>query len=67
MSQQTKHLNPEKLLRISEVLNIIPMGKSTFYAWIQAGKAPQPVRFGTRCSMWRESDIINFIDEYANK
>ncbi|WIV87435.1 helix-turn-helix transcriptional regulator [Proteus appendicitidis] len=43
------------------------MGKSTFYAWIQAGKAPQPIRFGTRCSMWRESDIANFIEKYANK
>ncbi|HEM6840728.1 TPA: AlpA family phage regulatory protein [Providencia stuartii] len=55
----------EKLLHISEVLSIIPIGKSTFYAWIQAGKAPQPIRFGTRCSMWRYSEIINFIENQS--
>ncbi|VEE72847.1 helix-turn-helix transcriptional regulator [Yersinia pseudotuberculosis] len=67
MIQQVKAQQPEKLLRINEVLSIIPMGKSTFYAWVQAGKAPQPIRFGSRCSMWRHADIMRFIEEYANK
>ncbi|MEQ5728895.1 MULTISPECIES: helix-turn-helix transcriptional regulator [Morganellaceae] len=67
MTLHDNHQFSEKLLRLNEVLEIIPMGKSTFYAWIQAGKAPTPVRFGTRCSMWRYRDIIDFINEYANK
>ncbi|HEL4653449.1 TPA: AlpA family phage regulatory protein [Klebsiella pneumoniae] len=56
----------EKLLRINDVLRIIPVGKSTFYAWVQEGKAPQPIRFGSRCSMWRYSDIEAFIAAHTN-
>ncbi|VXC97881.1 Prophage CP4-57 regulatory protein (AlpA) [Enterobacterales bacterium 8AC] len=67
MTQQVNIQQPEKLLRINEVLNIVPMGKSTFYAWVQAGKAPSPVRFGSRCSMWRHADIMKFIEKHANK
>ncbi|MBO1567073.1 helix-turn-helix transcriptional regulator [Yersinia pseudotuberculosis] len=67
ITDKLKNQQSEKLLRINDVLNIVPMGKSTFYAWMQAGKAPQPVRFGSRCSMWRYTDIMKFIEEYANK
>ncbi|ENM1669032.1 AlpA family phage regulatory protein, partial [Escherichia coli] len=36
------------------------------YAWVQEGKAPQPIRFGSRCSMWRYSDIEAFIAAHTN-
>ena len=67
MKNEASRERPEKLLRINDVLDFVPMGKSTFYAWVQAGKAPQPIRFGSRCSMWRHADIMKFIEEYANK
>jgi prophage regulatory protein len=54
-------------LRLPQILDLIPIGKSTWYSWVKKGIAPQPIRFGLRCSMWRHTDIMEFIEEYANK
>jgi predicted DNA-binding transcriptional regulator AlpA len=45
------------LVRLSTILAVIPVSKSTFYAWIAAGKVPRPVRLGSRISAWRVEDI----------
>jgi len=49
----------DRLLKIGEVLKIIPVSKSTWWKWIREGKAPQPIRLGTRCTFWRQSDVTN--------
>jgi len=46
-----------RLLKINEVLKIIPVSKSTWWKWIREGKAPQPIRLGARCTFWRYSDV----------
>ncbi len=54
----------EKLLRIDDVLKIIPVCKSTWYNWIQKEEAPPPVRLGkSRGSFWKEADIIAFVNQ----
>jgi predicted DNA-binding transcriptional regulator AlpA len=50
-----------KLLRITNVLELIPVSKSTWWAWCAAGKAPAPIRLG-RTTCWRYSDILAFIE-----
>jgi predicted DNA-binding transcriptional regulator AlpA len=49
-------LPPTGFLRLPEVLALIPVGKSTLYAWIASGRFPPPVKLG-RCSAWRVEDI----------
>lgn len=57
----------DKLLRLPAVLQIIPVSRSTWYSWISDGRAPKPIKLGTRTSVWRESDIQNFIYDQNKK
>ena len=57
--QRMNSLNSEKrdrLIRLKEVLEIIPVSKSTFWNWVASGRAPASIRLG-RCTCWRLSDI----------
>lgn len=53
---------PGRLLRLPEVLNRLPIAKSTLWAWVKQGKFPAPVRLGPRVTTWRESDVTRFIE-----
>ncbi|WP_313082927.1 AlpA family phage regulatory protein [Pulveribacter sp.] len=45
------------LCRLPQVLTIIPVGRSTWWAGVKSGRFPQPLRLSARCSVWRLSDI----------
>lgn len=49
------------LMRLHEVLQIIPIGKSTWWAGVKAGRYPKSVKEG-RSTFWRVEDIKHFID-----
>ena len=53
---------PERLYRLKEILDRIPISKSAWYAGIKAGKFPKPVKLGPRTSCWRESDLAHLIE-----
>lgn len=58
--KQTTHQDhpPEtRLLRLSQVLEIIPVSKSTWWLMIRSGEAPKPIKLSKRCSAWRTGDI----------
>jgi prophage regulatory protein len=44
-------------LRLPQVLEIIPISKSTWWAGIHDGRFPKPVRLTKRTSAWRRKDI----------
>lgn len=48
---------PDRLLRLKEVLQIIPVSKSSWWAGVKSGRFPQPVKLGPRTTCWRESDV----------
>lgn len=50
-------MSNEKLLRLPQVLERIPVSKSTFWAGIKKGKFPKPVKLTERTSAWRETEI----------
>lgn len=58
MSGNIEH---ERLLRVRDVLKRVPVSRSTWFAWVADGKAPAPVKFGSRCTCWKESEISDFI------
>jgi prophage regulatory protein len=58
MSQETT-----QLLRLKDVLKIMPVSKSTWWAWVRSGYAPAPIRLGERCTCWSRAAIDNFISE----
>lgn len=55
-------LDPNRLVRLREVLNLIPVSRSTWLAWVASGKAPDPIHLG-RCTCWRYSDLLNLIEK----
>lgn len=67
------HQLPEtRLLRINQILGnpkanppippLIPVSKSTWWAGVAAGRYPQAVRIGRRCTAWKASEIFAFIE-----
>lgn len=49
------------LLRLNQVLQIIPVSKSTWWDGIKKGKYPKPIKLSERCSVWRLEDIKSLI------
>ena len=52
-------------LRLPQVLDLIPVGKSTWFAGVKDGKYPKPVKLGERTSAWRVEDINALIVELS--
>ena len=49
-------------LRLPQVLKLIPIGKSTWWAGVKSGRYPQPVRtLGIRITAWKAEDIFQLI------
>ena len=54
-------ISPLRLIRLPEVLNRVPVSKSTWWAGVASGRFPKPVRLGPRATAWLEQDINNLI------
>ena len=59
-------LSPSVLLRLPQALARIPISRSGWYAGIQTGKYPAPIKIGPRTAAWRQSDIDLLIDTLSN-
>lgn len=53
-------------LRLPEVLKLYPVSRSTWWAGVRAGRYPQPVKIGERCTAWRAEDIRALIESAAS-
>jgi prophage regulatory protein len=50
-----------RLLRLKQVLEYVPVSKSTWWSWVADSKAPAPIKLG-RCTFWRYSEIMDLIE-----
>lgn len=64
-NDQTKH-GIDGLIRLREVLDLIPVSKSTWWVGVKAGRFPQPYKVGPRTTVWRSSDISSFINSISS-
>jgi predicted DNA-binding transcriptional regulator AlpA len=55
----------DRLLRIKQVLEIIPVSRGTWWTGVRVGRFPKPVKLGEGCTCWRESDILELVKEGA--
>ena len=61
----TPHIpSRERLLRIHDVLQRIPISRTSLYDGIKIGLYPAPVRVGKRTIAWRESEINELINNF---
>lgn len=54
----------ESLLRIRDVLQRLPISRTSLYDGIKIGLYPAPVRVGKRTVAWRESEINELINNF---
>ncbi|HVN96512.1 MAG TPA: AlpA family phage regulatory protein [Syntrophorhabdaceae bacterium] len=57
MLESQEGCNEHRFLRLPQVLERIPVSKSTWWAGIRKGIYPKPVKLSVRTSAWKESDI----------
>lgn len=51
------------LLRLPEVISRCGIQRSTIYRRVKSGDFPEPIRLGTRATVWAESEIDAWIRE----
>lgn len=58
----SKNLLPETgFIRVPEIIKLIPIGKSSWWAGVKSGRYPKPVKLGKRTTAWRVEEIRNLI------
>jgi len=50
-------------LRLKQVLQIIPISKSHWWAGVKEGRFPQSIKLGARTTCWRVEDIRNLVEQ----
>ena len=50
-------INNNSLLRLPQVLKIIPISKSAWWQGCKDGRYPKPIKLGPRATVWRSADI----------
>jgi predicted DNA-binding transcriptional regulator AlpA len=55
------------LLRLTQVLELIPVSKSSWWAGVKSGRFPQPVKLGPRTTAWKASDIAALVESLSKK
>ena len=52
-----QNISSNALLRLPQVLALIPVSRSAWWAGCKSGRYPKPVKLGPRTTAWRASDI----------
>lgn len=59
-SAQTNHT--ARLLRLKQVLELYPIGRSSLYKMIAEGRFPAQLRISEKSVAWREAEVLAFIN-----
>ena len=51
------------LLRLPQVLALIPVSRSAWWAGCKSGRYPKPVKLGQRTTAWRAADIAALLEK----
>ena len=65
MSQSSPQIPPITLMRIPQILKVMPVSKSKFWLMVQRGEFPKPIKIG-RSSFWTIEQVQTFIGERMN-
>ena len=60
-------IHAKRLLRINQVLALVPVGRSSWWEGCRTGRYPKPVKIGPRTTVWRAEDIAAFIENLGNQ
>lgn len=52
-------------MRLPQILELIPVSKSTWWRGVNEKRFPQPVKLGKRTTAWRAEEIHAFIEHIS--
>lgn len=55
------------LLRLPQVLALIPVSRSAWWAGCKSGRYPKPVKLGPRTTAWRAADIAALLEKLTTE
>ena len=64
MSEQS-NIPAAGYMRLPAVLNVFPVGKSTWWQMVKTGRAPKPVKLSANITAWRAEDIRQLLQDAA--
>lgn len=67
MQNQKFSLPETGFLRLPAVLQIFPVGKSTWWQGVKDGRFPKAVKLGRRTTAWKKEDIQALIDGISSQ
>lgn len=53
-------------VRLTEIVRVFPIGKSTWWAGVKEGRFPKPVKLGPRTTAWRVEDIRALLERLSH-
>jgi prophage regulatory protein len=62
-----ENFHQNRFLRISEVSRITSLGKSTICLWVAQGKFPTPVKLSPTVKVWKEQELLSWIESQATE
>jgi predicted DNA-binding transcriptional regulator AlpA len=62
MQTQTNALPTSGLVRLRQVLAVLPISRSTWWRGISEGRFPRAIKLGPNTSAWRVEDIRALLD-----
>lgn len=66
MSDKAISFTEKGFLRLNQVLQLIPIGRTKWFEGIQSGEFPAPIKLG-RCALYRASDIAELITRIESR
>jgi predicted DNA-binding transcriptional regulator AlpA len=63
---QTANLPEVGFLRLPQVLKLVPVGRSSWWAGVAIGRYPKPVKLGPRTTAWKVEDIRKLIEQIGS-
>ena len=66
MSNTNTQIPPITLMRIPQILKVMPVSKSKFWLMVQKGEFPKPIKIG-RSSFWTIEQVQAFIKDKAEQ
>jgi len=60
-SDPTTSPPPDRMLRVKQVLDLVPISRSAWWRGVKEGQYPKPYKIGPRVSVWSEKEIHSFM------
>lgn len=60
-------MNGVSLMRLKQVLQVIPVSKSTLWQWVKDNKFPAPHKLSERCTVWDADSVFGYLEKMKSQ